>query len=235
MGYAQNIEKINLIINYLPHRSTGNSGLQYDQLLNEVLEGENFDVTRIVAPLGRAGKLFTADLNACHYPTGRRKLTDDNISDRYIGSNPIDYFSLRLYTGMSSKNYTSVDELKTGVFGYIAGSGAVRRIPELSKSWVPIKSEEQLIHMLELNRLDGFIGHHPDTVLALEKLGSAGLVKLSDLTFGQSRVSVHVICHNNAIGKQFIDMFNRRLNEMYQAGRLKEILGVHAELPEKDE
>ncbi len=230
LGDVPALYKINLVINYLPYRSTGNSGLQYDLLLDEILTGENIKVTRDTAPLGRARMLFESDLTSCHYPTSVRRLQNKKTAHLYVGSDPIDFFSLRLYTAQGSKTYTSVDDLKQGVFGYIAGSGFVRSIPELAKYWVPISAEKQLISMIELKRLDGFIGHHPDTAIALDTLGRTELLQVSDLKIGDSRTEAITLCHNTQEGRQFIDLFNRRLADLRSSGRLKEILGIHAEL-----
>ncbi|MGV2975565.1 hypothetical protein AB1P65_08920 [Roseibium alexandrii] len=218
---------------YLPHRLTETSNKQYDRLLDEIFTGTELTVAREASPMKRALTLFLSDRNSCLFPISVKALHAVAEPDAIVSSDLIDIVSLRLYTptGDAGKAFTSVDDFDPRRVGYIAGSGTVQGLGPKHELFVPIPSEEQLIRMLELGRLDAFLGHHPDTALALEDLDRPGLLRVSPITVSNVRFPISFVCHDTADGKRFIEGVNERIRQLHQDGDIRRVLGPHANLP----
>ncbi|MBO9427107.1 transporter substrate-binding domain-containing protein [Labrenzia sp. R4_1] len=218
---------------YLPHRLTETSDKQYDRLLDEIFAGTELTVAREASPMKRALTLFLSDRDSCLFPISVKALHAVAEPDAIVSSELIDIVSLRLYTptGDTEKAFTSVDDFDPRRVGYIAGSGTVQGLGPKHELFVPIPSEEQLIRMLELGRLDAFLGHHPDTALALEDLNRPGLLRVSPITVSNVRFPISFVCHDTADGRQFIEEVNARIRQLHQDGEIRRVLGPHANLP----
>lgn len=229
---AGQFDQTTLYLNYLPHRLTETSGQQYDRLLGELFDKKDATVSRKAVPLARGKALFLPNPDACLFPTNILALRIDQNAYRLLVSDTVDIVSLRLYTAKSSTSFASVTDFDPRRVGFISGSGAIQSLPN-SDQFVSIPSEKQLIAMLELGRLDAFLGHHPDTALALDQLGKPDALHVSPITIKNLRFPVTFICHDNATGRTFISEINKRIAEIQKSGRMREILGIHADLPEQ--
>jgi len=143
--------------------------------------------------------------------------------------------SLRLYTARENKVGAQLEDFAPERVGYIRGSGAIHLLGPDADRFLAINSEEQLISMLELGRLDAFLGHHPDTALALDDLGKPDALHANPLPFMNLQFPVSFICHDNAIGNRFKKAINPRIRAMHDSGRLMEILGPHADYEQREE
>jgi len=227
---AQDTGTLKLYMNYLPHRLTETSGKQYDLFLNVALSGRLAQVPRGAAPLNRARALFLSDTASCLFPTNVMGLDAGDQSTTLIASQPVDIVSLRVYTTGNGASFTSLEDFDPHRVGYIEGSGSIHGLPNAEKFY-PIPSEEQLIEMLSLGRLDAFLGHHPDTALALEELGKPDVLRVSPITLHNMSLPISFVCHDNEPGRAFIAAVNTRITDLQKSGQIRSILGVHAELP----
>jgi len=228
-------EKIRLHISYLPQRLTEDSRRQYDLLLDELLTGADVEIERLMAPLKRTTALFKSDPESCVFPANIVALNMGDKASGVMALETVDVVSLRLYTTQKNKAGADLNDFAPERVGYIRGSGAIHLLGPNAEKFLAINSEEQLITMLELGRLDAFLGHHPDTALALDKLGKPHALHASPAAFRDLRFPVSVICHDNRIGRLVRDALNPRIQAMHQSGRLREILGPHAEFPTPEE
>jgi ABC-type amino acid transport substrate-binding protein len=217
---------------YLPHRLTATSDKQYDLFLNEVFEKGDVQIKRQTAPLKRSSRNFRANPNSCVFPANKRALqsvSKKGTSD-LISSMPLDIVSLRLYTREKSTGPVGVDDFAPERIGYIHGSGAIPLLGENAKRFIPIASEKQLIGMLELGRLDAFLGHHPDTALALDDLNKPYALHVTPLAILNLRFPVSFVCHDTKQARAFLAQLDPRIDAMVSSGRLQEILGQHSEI-----
>ncbi len=226
---SQKSDEISVYVNRLPFRSTGESGRQYDLLMDELFSESSFRISRVVAPLSRASILFLADKKSCLFPTGTRRLDKRETAHLFFGSDPVDYFSLKFYTPKeNSRKYNFLEDLRNANVGYIAGSGAIRTLGDVAENWIPVESENQLIAMSALGRLDGFIGHYPDTQIAIERLGSQNQLHVTPLLYDKVPETAIFLCHATEAGEKFIAEMNMFLKSLSKTGRLKQILGQYA-------
>jgi ABC-type amino acid transport substrate-binding protein len=226
---AQQPDTVKLYLNYLPHRLTETSGKQYDLLLDVALSGKLAQVPRGAAPLNRARALFLGDTGSCLFPTNIMGLDAGDQTATLIASHPVDIVSLRVYTTTNGASFTSLSDFDPYRVGYIEGSGSIHGLADAEKFY-PIPSEEQLIEMLSLGRLDAFLGHHPDTALALEELGKPDALRVSPITLHNIRLPISFVCHDNEQGRAFVAAINIRISDLQKSGQIRSILGPHAEL-----
>lgn len=229
-------EAVSIYINYLPHRITGESGKQYDLFLNEMFLGKGPEVSFKFGPLKRSATNFAGDRDACLFPTNatalKASLGDKSL--KLIASVPLDVVSLRLYTKIKHTEQVDIGAFQPERVGYIRGSGAIALLGEQSKRFMPLSSEEQLIRMLELDRLDAFLGHHPDSALALEDLGSPNVLHVTPAAILDIRLPISIVCHDIKQSREFLMKLDPKIREMASSGRLQEILGPHAEIFEQE-
>ncbi|WP_283404611.1 hypothetical protein [Roseibium denhamense] len=222
---------------YLPHRLTETSNRQYDLLLDRIFADPELRAAREASPMKRALTLFLSDPGSCIFPISVKALYAVAEPDAIVSSELVDIVSLRLYTPTADtgRAFTSVDDFDPRRVGYIAGSGTVQGLGPKHELFIPIPSEEQLIKMLELGRLDAFLGHHPDTALALDDLNRPDLLRVSPITVSDVRFPISFVCHDTADGRHFIDDVNARIEQLHGAGDIRRILGPHADLPKDAE
>jgi len=230
---AVSAAETNLHLIYLPHRLTESSDKQYDRLLDEIFAGSELKVARAASPMKRALAQFLSDRDSCIFPLSVKALHAVAEPDAIVSSELVDIVSLRLYTptGDADRAFTSIDDFDPSRIGYIAGSGTVQGLGPNHELFVPVPSEKQLIRMLELGRLDAFLGHHPDTALALEDLKRPGLLRVSPITVSNVRFPISFVCHDTAGGRAFMDEVNPRIRQLHQNGEIRRVLGPHANLP----
>ncbi|MEP4768664.1 MAG: transporter substrate-binding domain-containing protein [Roseibium sp.] len=225
-------DKVTIHLNLLPHRLTMESGQQYDRLLAEMFKNDASSVVFRPAPLKRAGRNFIRDVGSCSFPTNERALrAGQKVSDvRIIVSDPVDVASMRLYTTQKASALIQVGDFLPERVAYIRGSGAVAILGSAANGFMAISSEKQLIQMLELGRIDAFLGHHPDTALALNDLKRPGALHVSPIPIKNLSFPISFICHETDQTKALLERVNMRLEDMRSDGRLREILGQYADL-----
>lgn len=228
-------DDITLYLNRLPHRLTETSGRQYDLFLSELLAQIPLKISFQAAPLARSKTSFLGDPRSCLFPTNLRALNVGETAKSLVTSEQVDIVSLRLYTAGKTSPDTRLADFEPERVGYIRGSGAVHVLGKNAGRFVAIESEEQLIRMIELDRIDAFLGHHPDTALALDELNKPDALHVSPLNFMNLRFPITFICHDNALGHRFLDAVNPRIQKMRLSGRLRAVLGPHAEFRLSDE
>lgn len=228
---AQADEQVRLHLSYLPQRLTETSGRQYDLLLDELLGGAGVEVVRLVAPLKRTTALFKSDPGSCVFPANIVALNMGDKASEVMALETVDVVSIRLYTTRKQETGADLNDFAPERVGYIRGSGALHLLGPNADRFLAINSEEQLITMLELGRLDAFIGHHPDTALALDKLGKPNALHASSKAFRNLRFPVSFVCHDTKAGHLLKRALDPRILTLRESGRLRQILGRHSEFP----
>jgi len=222
-------EAVTLYLNQLPHRLVAGSGKQYDRFLAELLQEFPATVALRHGPLVRSKTRFLKDPQGCLFPTNIRALRVGKRAGTLLSAEQVDVVSLRLYTRKQRPAGHEINDFAPERVGYIRGSGAIQPLGPTAERFVPIDSEEQLIRMLELNRIDAFLGHHPDTALALDDLNKPDLLHVSPLPVRNLRFKVTFICHDNEVGRRFVEAVNPQIVQMRLDGRLRQFLCKHAE------
>lgn len=228
-------DSLTLYMYYLPHRLTEDSGRQYDRFLEVLFDRTGLAIERKSAPLLRASNLFRQDQQSCIFPSNIRALKLDSVASRFGTSDTVDIVSLRLYTAKRQATAAALADFRPERVGYIRGSGAVHFLGENSDQYVPIASEEQLIRMLELDRIDAFLGHHPDTALALEDLDRPDALHVSPVAPDTLRFPITFVCHDSAVSRAFLKTVNSEIARMHASGVTRDIFGKHAEFEQPDE
>lgn len=229
-GQAFAAGEIRLHLSYLPHRLTEDASRQYALLVEELLAGADISVDRQLAPLKRTTALFKADPGSCVFPANVVALNMGDRASEVVALETVDIVSVRLYTARQNNVGATLEDFAPERVGYIRGSGALHLLGPNAERFRAINSEEQLISMLELGRLDAFLGHHPDTALALDDLGKPGALHATALPFKNLEFRVSFVCHDNETGERFLKSINPRIRELRRSGRLEQILGPHADL-----
>lgn len=225
---------VTFYLNLLPHRQTGQSLEQYDGVREHVLKGIADEVTLKFAPIKRSRKSFLSNSNSCLFPTNQRAIEAglNNSKLNFVSSLPFDIVSFRLYTANKSLKHSSVDDFKASRIGYIRGTAALALLSKNASNFIPVSSEKQLIKMLELNRFDAFLGHHPDTDLALDSFNKTGSLFASPTALKGLRFPISIVCHKTEKLEEMINQLNPIIIDMHKTGLLREILGNHADLPD---
>ncbi len=228
-------DDLTLYMYYLPHRLTEDSGRQYDRFLEVLFERTGLTTERKSAPLLRASNLFRQDKQSCIFPSNIRALKLGAAASKFGTSDTVDVVSLRLYTAKRQEAGAALTDFRPERVGYIRGSGAVHFLGENADQYVPIASEEQLIRMLELDRIDAFLGHHPDTALALEDLDRPDALHVSPVAPDTLRFPITFVCHDSAASRTFLKTVNSEIARMHASGVTRDIFGKHAEFEQPDE
>ncbi|WP_428646461.1 hypothetical protein [Roseibium sp.] len=233
--FAHAGDGITLYLNLLPHRLTRNSGKQYDLFLQELLQDSGLKVDLRPGPMGRSKTDFLHDPGSCLFPTNLRALNVGELGNQLESSVRVDVVSLRLYTAKEKTAGAKLSDFDPARVGYIRGSGAIYALGGDRDRFVPIDTEAQLIQMLELDRIDAFLGHHPDTALAIHQLGKPDALHVSPLNFENLRFPVSFVCHKTAVNRHFLETINPSIEQMHADGRMRTIFGPHAEFNLSDE
>jgi len=225
--------QMTLYLNLLPHRLTGDSSRQFDLLIDEILARQGQVIAVKAGPLVRTGSAFKEDPNACVFPaslyTLRSHFNIENLT--LITSKPVEVISLRLYLKKGSDPSTTLDDLRPQRVGHLLGSVAASLNRGGEESFKKIATESQLIMMLERGRLDAFIGHHPDTSIALEDLGQSDSMFVASDLGEKFEFTIHFVCKKTPQTVLFLKGVNEDLQKMYHTGRLREILGPYSRFP----
>ena len=222
---------LTLHLNLLPHRLTMQSGTQYDLFLEKLLDDSNLRVGLNPAPLDRARQSFLNDEGSCLFPTNARALLagSGNPDVDLIVSEVVDVASMRLYTTEKTLAAVKISDFIPERLAYIRGSGAVHILGGIIEKVMAISSEEQLIRMLELGRIDAFLGHHPDTALALDDLGRPQALHASPVAIKNLSFPISFVCHNTEKNRTFLKTVNAHIKRMHANGQIRQILGPYAE------
>jgi len=225
---------ITFYLNYLPHRQTGSSSEQFDAVREHIFKGIDSKHSFKIAPIKRSRKSFLSNLSSCLFPTNLGAVEERAKGSQltFLSTLPFDIVSFRLYTVDEDLIDASVDDFNPRRVGYIRGTAALPLLSDKSGSFVPVSSEKQLIQMLELNRLEAFLGHHPDTSLALKVFNKTDALFVSPAAIKGMRFPISIVCHNTENSKKFIEQINPIIIQMHRTGLLREMLGSYAELPD---
>ncbi len=232
---AEEAKPITLYLNLLPHRLTGDSELQYDLLLSEILPKITSDVVIERKPLLRAAHNFVRNEKSCLFPTNPSALKNQMQIESVplTLSFPIDIVSLRLYVRHDFPEPVIFENIAANRIGFIQGSVVPKMFGARGNSFKAIETESLLLRMLDTKRIDAFVGHHPDTVLAIDQFSSSEIKVIS--LGGQFELPIHFICHERKAAEILIGEVNERILALHNSGRLLEILGPHADIPAVEE
>jgi ABC-type amino acid transport substrate-binding protein len=215
----------------LVYRLSENGTTQYNALLNE-LAAEGLDFNTLVRPLSRSQPKFKDDKSSCIFPATSFALTTNDASfanEKLISSTPIDRVSLRLLTKENDPVISHLSELRGKKIAVINGLNPEIFFSELNVFIEQASNEETRIRMLNADRIDAVLGFVPDAMLAAEALDLPVPQYNSDLSF-VSDEGVSIICHDTITTKRFINEANRIIDKLKASGKLRRLLGPHADI-----
>lgn len=215
----------------LDYRLSENGTTQYNLLLKHIID-KGLNIKALVRPLPRTHRKILSDTNACVFPAAinsLKKIWPELNDYNLIKSYPIDRISLRVFTKTNNPIITNLKQLDGKRLAYWNGLTIEQLIPpELSLTLETTPNEEVRVKMLEANRIDAILGFIPDVLLAAEDL-ELNLPKY-DKNLALFHEAVSLICHENEKTTHLIEQFNKIISDMKKTGKLKEILGPHADI-----
>jgi hypothetical protein len=203
----------------------------YNHLAKEVLKGieDRFDIQ--ISPLSRSEKDWLSGQRACSYPSNIRAVERFDPEAKLIASIPLDVVSVRAYMPPGAPEITSLADLEQKQVAFVRGSVAETLLEPVNVDPMTVASDEQLIGMLRRGRLDAFLGYHPDTAIALDEYGGAEFLQASSFSPPKMRFPVGVVCYHFDGVEPLIRRINQNTCNLHRTGRIREILGPHAEMP----
>lgn len=234
-GFPLKAEEQNPIEIYtylLKDRLSATSTLPYNKILNHLFADLQTDVRLIPAPIRRSQRNFKNNRLSCVFPTAPEALklvhTADLGNMDFVQSAPFDYVSIRLFTPTTLPKISSLDQLKDKTVGHLLGSIGKRMLKGVKTTINSVSDEERMVRLLNHKRIDVLMGHHPDTPMAIDRLGSPPVHYDPSITI--YRTPTHIVCHDFKGAKDLLARINPRIEELRSSNKMQEWLGPHAEI-----
>ena len=226
------INKHKIYAYMLKDRLGKQENLPYNKLLKYVTQDVRDLVEILPAPLPRSAKNFIQDNDSCIFPTTAavlQRVHSEKLAGRpLLNSEPVDFVSIRLYTRKSDPVITDKSQLKGKVIGHLLGSIGSLLLNTEGVTIKHVRDESLLLKMLDRQRIDVLMGHHPDIPMAIERL------QLDDLQFDPDLVvfstAVHLVCHRFARSEEILTAINLRIKEIRANGMAQQMLGRYANI-----
>lgn len=229
---AEEQKPIEIYTYLLKDRLSATGNLPYNKILNHLFADLQAEVRLIPAPIRRSQRNFKNNRHSCVFPTATEALklvhTADLGHKNFVQSAPFDYVSIRLFTLNTLPKITNLDQLKDKTVGHLLGSIGKRMLKGVETTINSVSDEEKMVRLLNHNRIDVLMGHHPDTPMAIDRLGSAPVHYDPNITI--YRTSTHIVCHDFKGGADLLARINPRIEELRHSGKLQDWLGPHAEI-----
>lgn len=216
----------------LKDRLDAKGTLHYNKVLTYILQDVNADLGVRVVPIARAVKSFFEEEKACIFPTSFNLLRFGQSPDiqkiPFIQTFPLDTISVGLYSRKEDKALISKKDVDGKVIGHLMGTVGRQMLSDVNAIVRSVPNEEMLVRLLEHGRVDAYVGHHPDTALAMDRLGVKTINYEPDVVL--HKTSVHIVCRDFLNVQAMVDKINIRILELHKSGRLQEMLGPFAEI-----
>lgn len=234
LGFApvQADDRAQLYSFLLKDRLDAKGTLHYNKVLTYILQDVNADLGVRIVPIARAVKSFFEEKKACIFPTSFNLLRFDQSPNTqkipFIQSLPLDTISVGLYSRKENKALTSKNDVQGKVIGHLMGTVGRQMLHGVDAIVRSVPDEEMLVRLLERGRVDAYVGHHPDTALAMERLGIKTINYKPDVVL--HKTSVHIVCRDFEGVESIVSKMNARILELHKSGRLQKMLGPFAEI-----
>jgi ABC-type amino acid transport substrate-binding protein len=218
----------------LEYRLQEKGSTQYNALLMHMEQlGLKFNLT--IRPLTRVIRGFK-NHKGCMFPSSRSAM-DEYTTPQYkhlslIESYSVDYISLRVFTNTGDEKIARLEQLTGKRVGLWLGYDPNTFLKGINATIEITPSEKIRIKMLAAGRVDAIIGFTPDVMLAADAL-NVPLPHYDDALALFQNVGASLVCHDTPTNRVFITKFNRILGSLKKTGKLKEILGRHAQFAPK--
>lgn len=214
----------------LEFRLQEQGGDQYNHMFQEMArQGLSFELvvqpfTRIIRDIGTHTEcVFPVSINAIR--TAKPRYKDLPL----VSSNPIDHISLRVFTRSDKPTLTSLSELDGKKVAVWDGLDADIFLKDVRATVETTPNELVRLKMLNKDRIDAILGFTPDVNLAAEVLGIPMPQYANSLALFRDE-GASVVCHDTPRNREFILQFNQILAQLKESGKLREVLGPHADL-----
>ncbi len=226
------VNKHKIYVYLLTNRLNTKGTLSYNKLLDYAMQDVRDAVEIIPAPLRRSALSFVDDKSSCVFPSAipaLRRVHKEKLEGLPLtASAPIDYVSIRLYTKATDPVISTREQLDGKVVGHLLGSVGTTLLDAKGVTIQHAPDETRLLKMLYANRLDVLMGHHPDTPMAIDRLGLGKVHYDPKMTV--YRTPTYIVCHKFDGVEKVMRKISVRLREMRGSGLAKEMLGNFAEI-----
>jgi len=225
-------EPIKIYAYLLKDRLDAKGGMSYNQVLSYMTQDMREQIQIVPVPIRRGVTSFLETPNSCAFPTAKSVVEygrADVVKDmRFVQTKPLDSVSVGLYRREGDEKFTSRDDVKGRVIGHLHGSVGDRLLGDINVTIRAVREEGMMARLLEHGRISAFIGHHPDTPMALDRLGITGIRTTPDVVLYKTKV--HLVCHDFEGADAVMEAMNARITELHSTGKIRTLLGRHAEI-----
>ncbi len=216
----------------LDHRLSENGDTQYNTLLSMFTASSKEKINIVIRPMSRSQISFKKDKDSCIFPATVNAMiaNDPSIkSEDLISSNPIDTVSLRILTKTNTPTITSLQELNNKRIAVVNGLLPDALFSGINVNMEYTANEETRLKMLNANRINAVLGFVPDILIAAENLG-IDVPSYSETLSLIPVEGVGLVCHNSTNATRFITNTNKTIDSLKNTGKMREILGPHADI-----
>ena len=215
----------------LVNRLSSENSLHYNELWKE-LEKSGIPRFDAVLPFKRQLLEFHYNPDSCLFPGAISVLKQGMISKDFslIEGAGVDYVGLTALTRASSKPITKLEDLHGKRVGMWNGIQLDHLSTHFKKMTITtVKNEDQLIQLLNAERVDAILAFFPDILLTASRL-NLDLPIYDGRFWILPKVPATMVCHDTNANRQLIDKFNHAINTLRSNKKLEEILGPLVEI-----
>lgn len=231
---AISAEKKSILTLTLDYRLTENGTSQYNLLLNELAE-QGFEADFQFLPINRVWRTLAEDRTACTFPASAQSVElaveGTSVAD-LIQSEIIDHVSYRVVVKPGNQKIISADDLVGKNIAAWNGMPNEQLVGVPGVNFIETNTEETRVKMLFNDRVDAMVGFIPDLHLVAERLGFEQPNSKDVLILWGGRNGTRLVCYDTPENRATINSFNAALAKVKASGRLREILGKFADIPE---
>jgi hypothetical protein len=192
----------------------------YQRLFRRALEGTPYSVRELFLPFRRALLEFEHHQVDCTYSF--TEVIEEMLGEHaIISSFPLGAFSFHIFTRKNNPAISNLEQLKNLSIGAVNGQEHYyhsRLPPELNNQLKLLNTDKQGIEMLNLKRLDAYIGALPDMNPYVDSL-------TFDKTLVLYKSFDRITCHNTEKNQAFLNIISAQLEHLKNSGEYQRIAG----------
>lgn len=215
----------------LVNRLSIDGSLHYNHLWYEI-EKNGVPKFEAVLPFKRQLLEFHHNPDSCLFPGAISVLKQGMISEDtpLIEGVGIDYVGLTVLTTSSNKPISKIEELhgkRVGIWNGLKLDHLNQHFDKMTLSLA--KDEDQLIRLLNANRVDAILAFFPDILLTAERLKLKLPIYDKDFWI-LPKAPATLVCHDTKRNREIILRYNNAINHMRENKQLNKILGPLVEI-----
>lgn len=189
----------------------------YQLILKEAAKRAGISYKETFYPQKRAVRTFLKNKQSCMYG-----FTDFAVQElgeeRILASYPLSAFKMYIFTNKEGKVLTSLEQLKEIKVGGLLGYELYYRPIRSAGIGIDIERKDELnLRKLQAGRIQAMLGFLPDLNAYKDQLNYS---PAHPLMVSYDRIT----CHNNNVGKQFVEIISPKLEEMKVDGTIEYFL-----------